>query len=289
MRPHPLSPDGVYLVVGQGLDPADYIHLSDQAKNHQKVERWWKRKFREAILEAAGRALTDLAMEVELDPTDFDFESLVVENAIEAMRAGLKKPRVNSKHLAGPKPGLKRIFQMWDQWRKKPSKAQQKNADHIKKTFLHTVKEFWKTHSADFRRGAVYDLEAVKHAFREKAAIPIARADTIVQTETCRFYVSAIETMYKNVPSISHYLFAAILDKRTTKFCTDFTKGGRHGLIYTKGTILFEKNSPPCHWNCRSTILPLSLSNPRHRKLIEDQARQAENRSPAPLPRGWNA
>lgn len=295
LSPHPElaprvrpTPKDVFLIIGPGLSASDYTQLSDQARNHDKVERAFKKKFKDAIFEAAFRALDSLAAGEELNLDEFDFESLVVENAIGAMAAGLKKPRVESKHLARPNKSLRTIFQMWDRWRKKPSKQQKKNASDIKKVFLHTVQSFWKAHSHDFRRGDTYDMTAVREEFTKRAKIPIARANMIVQTSTSSYYNKAIVDLYKNAESITHYLFAAILDRRTTKWCCEYQKGGRHGLIYKKGAKVTKREVPAIHWNCRSTFLPLSISNPKHRILILDKARLRENHKPTPLPKGWN-
>lgn len=284
MKPAPshLSPNGIRLLLGDILDTEDYYRLSDQAITHQKVERKWKRKFRESIFEAAFRALDDLAQTGELNEDNFDFDGLVVENAIDAMAAGLKKPRLVPTKLA-KKPALHTIFEMWDRWRKKPSTAQKKNGTDIKKLFLHTVQQFWKTNSGEFRRGDTYDMQAAKDAFAKRARIVVARADMIVQTESCRNYVAAIQILYKSVDSITHYLFVSILDKRCTAWCKT-----RAGLVYKKGTEIQIRELPPIHWNCRSTILPLSPSNPKHKLLIDDRNRKRENRTCAPLPRGWN-
>jgi SPP1 gp7 family putative phage head morphogenesis protein len=42
-----------------------------------------------------------------------------------------------------------------------------------------------------------------------------------------------------------------------------------------------------CHWNCRSEILPLTIHNPSHLKLIRDASRQRRNNRCEPLPAGW--
>lgn len=275
----PYSPASIRLKLKLDLDDYDYVFLSLQVKGIDAVEKRYKRAFREAIFEAASRALDDLAQN-DFDPDDFDFQNLIVNHAIDAMKAGMKRPKPVPIRLA--RPSLASIFQMWDKWRAgKISARQKKNAKDIKQTFLNAVQQFWKKHSEDFRRGDVYDMQGVKDAFHKRAKIPIARADTIVQTEGTRFFNESIKTIYDEADGVTHWFMAAIRDARTTKWCKT-----RDGLVYRKDKY-YDDLPPPLHWNCRTQILPLSISNPKHRKIIEDKRRWRENHSCEPLPRGW--
>jgi SPP1 gp7 family putative phage head morphogenesis protein len=287
----PLSVASIRLKLKDLLDESDYVELSEQAKSAQRVESKYRRIFREAIFEASFRALDDLA-QGKLRESDFDFTPIVVSHAIDSMRAGLRRPRpIPSRMSAGKKRApVQTIFELWDKWRKgKLTRQQKKNASNIKKSFLFGVQEFWKKNSDDFRQGDSFDMTAAKEAFVKRAKIPVARADLIVNTETTRYYNESIRKLYDGAEGVTHYLFVAIRDRRTTKWCCDFRKGGRDGLVYKKGDAVTDRETCPCHWQCRSQFLPLSPSNPKHLKLISDESRWRANNKPFPLPRGWNS
>lgn len=74
---------------------------------------------------------------------------------------------------------------------------------------------------------------------------------------------TAIETTIQHTASWVHfkvasmfhdrYIWVSVLDSRTTQICRD-----RNGQIYE-----FRNGPrPPAHWNCRSTILPISVERP---------------------------
>jgi SPP1 gp7 family putative phage head morphogenesis protein len=109
------------------------------------------------------------------------------------------------------------------------------------------------------------------------------RGNMIVATETTRYFNQARQAFYDEVPSVTHYLFIAIRDHRTTKWCKS-----RNGLVFEKGTELFKRNRPPTHYNCRSEIVPLNRFNPRHKAMIDDKSIQAKNNKMEPLLPGWN-
>ena len=284
----PLSPQAIQLRLNFiGYD--DCVRLSGEAKRAKRVEEHYRRVFKEAIYSMAGKALTDLA-DGDFDPDHYDFSPLIVNHAIDSMKAGLEKPRpVPYARLSAKKNPLSSIFEMWDRWRKgKLTNSQKRNAANIKRTFLHSVQEYWKKNSANFRRGDVYDMTGVKEGFVHAAKITTSRADMIVNTETTRYFNDSIVKIYDQADGVTHYLFVAIRDRRTTKWCTGYNKGGRDGLVYVKGDEVTRREQCPCHWNCRSQFLPLSPSNPIHLKLIQSAPRQRANNSPFPLPRGWN-
>lgn len=276
------SPAHIQLLLGNvKLDQEDYICLSRQTKAIESVENKYKRELKQRIFDFSKKGINALALGLSLEDLEFDFESIMVEHAIASMRVAAKgKNSVTDIHLSKA-DGLKKIFKQWEAWRKKPSAQQKKDADHLKRTFIHSLKKFWESYSKDFLSGAAYDLSGLENAFVKRVKMPVARAKTIVQTETTRYFNDGIKDLYSKADGVTHYLFAAIRDKRTTEWCND-----RNGLVYRKDKK-YSDIPPPIHWNCRSQILPLSPSNPKHLKLIEDQKRLRENNSPKPLPRGW--
>ena len=235
-------------------------------------------------------------------PKSVDFNTFFGEHAIESIALGIRtaEAREQVMHLphhyahklakAPPRSrvptSFKGLMEMWDLWRrKKPVNERQKIlSDKISKAYLKKVQSAWDKYSRAFRKGDEWTQLEVRAAIRAEAQTTYSRAKMIVQTETTFFYNQARVEVYNRSTDVTHYLFVAIRDSATTKWCNT-----RNGIVFTKGTKLFEKNQPPVHWNCRSELLPLSPHNPVHLRLINDMSKRAENVTLFPLPRGWNS
>lgn len=281
------------------LDGSDYARILIGENSAHQVEHIYQQRIEHAVLDAAARALAELETS-SFNPSRFDFLPIVLEHSVAAMAAGIRSAEGHYSRLhkfaEGGVPrarvprSLPELFNLWDKWRKGialPAR-QARNARVIKDVFLKTVHEFWKTHSDDYRKGRKFTQEEVRAELGMRARLPMARASMIVATETTVFYNTARRELYDQADGVTHYLFSAIRDRRTSKWCTGYQKGGRDGLVYRKGSPYLMRETPACHWNCRSTILPLSPSNPRHLVLIEDHRRARWSNSPTPLPTGWN-
>lgn len=198
-------------------------------------------------------------------------------------KLGIRYPRKMPKTLA-------EIMKLYDLWRKGQftPKKPKKEAEKIKKKYLDKAQSVWHSYSKHFREGEVYTQNEIRDRIKKEAQTTINRSKTIVRTETTKYYNQVRKTYYDESVDVTHYLFLAIRDRATTKWCTPkrtLGKRGRHGLVYKKDAL--SKEMPPCHWNCRSEIVPLTMENPSHRKLIEDPSIQRENVSCYPLPEGW--
>lgn len=55
---------------------------------------------------------------------------------------------------------------------------------------------------------------------------------------------------FQSTGAVQGYQYAAVLDDRTTPICE-----GLHGKIFLPGDVLV----PPAHWNCRSTLVPITV------------------------------
>lgn len=196
------------------------------------------------------------------------------------------------------KPRMPKSFRdlqsMYDRYRrtKKLPPGLKKIATDIKRDYLKKTKEIWRTHSEAFREGDDATQENVLREIQEAAGGAESRAKTIVRTETTNYYNQTRRKIYDQSDAVTHYLFLAIRDQATTKWCTDKVvdgKRGRHGLVYKKGDPLTAQETPACHWNCRSEMVPLTPYNPRHLQLIEDEELQRRNNKCAPLPKGWRS
>ena len=177
------------------------------------------------------------------------------------------------------------LRRLWDYYRKKGKMPprQEELARRVKRAFLDKAQEIFKKHSEDFRAGDVYDRKVAYDAMARRFAEPFARAKMTVETETTRYYNATRRQIYDASPDVTHYLFVAVRDHATTEWCKT-----RHGLVYAKGDPLLERETPPIHWNCRSEVLPLTMQNEQHKRMIENRKRWRRNNTCAPLPPGWN-
>lgn len=205
-------------------------------------------------------------------------------DVIEARLSAAKKPPI-------PR-SLRELKEVFDRYRKsgRLPKGLKDMADQIKKQYLKKTQSIWRKYSEDYRNGDVATQEDVIRKVKRAVDAVEPRAKTIVRTETTNYYNDMKREIYDESDAVTHYLFLAIRDQGTTKWCTDRVQGGkrgRHGLVYSKGDPLTAQETPACHWNCRSEMVPLSPYNPRHAKLIADQSLNRRQHTCHPLPEGW--
>lgn len=211
----------------------------------------------------------------------------VTEEAIRSVKNPVKKTKAD---LAKPPKGrmprtLKGLMELWDEWRARTyiPPREREFAKRVKTEYLKKIRSVWEKESYAFRTGKTTKDDVIQKV-QEASKSSHARAKLIVETETTRYYNSTRKAIYDLSNDVTHYLFIAIRDQRTTKWCKT-----RDGLVYEKGSDFLKRETPPCHWNCRSEIVPLTPMNPSHLKLIHDKSIQRGNRKPEPLPKGWNA
>jgi SPP1 gp7 family putative phage head morphogenesis protein len=85
------------------------------------------------------------------------------------------------------------------------------------------------------------------------------RLNTIVRTNFNDAYNQGRLAMYndKNVNDyIAAYQYSAILDDVTTDFCREYD-----GKVYEKDDPIWSSITPPNHYNCRSTIIPVFIDD----------------------------
>lgn len=282
--------------------------LAASARSAQRMERVWQQRFDYFLKELDEKIFAQLVERGQflLDTNQIDFLPLLLDftfavtelglaSAETALRAGeMPVPKRVERPLtkmAGRKRRTWRIprtlaelKELYDAYRKKKlvPVRQQRMAEEIKQAYIKRCQSVWEKYGKEFREGEVYSRGSVTRILRQKGDMARARANMIVQTETTYYYNNARRQVYDASSDVSHYLFVAIRDKATTKWCRT-----RQGLVYAKGDPLLKQETPPCHWNCRSEILPLTAYNPRHRQLIEDSSRARRNNRCEPLPKGW--
>lgn len=287
-----------------GAKHARFIAL--QARKQDKFESEWEVRSEAEVKKVHQKCIEKLLETGDLNSIkkDVNFRDMVFQHYFYSVAAAmgvaeselefLKDPNVRMS--APPKvqipKTLETLRRMWDEYQKKGKMpARQKDlAEKIKQQYLKKVADVWRKYSEPFRSGDVFNQEAAKTKFEEAAKVTQSRAKTIVNTETTNYYNETRRTIYDQSDAITHYLFLAIRDQATTKWCSEHKvdgKRGRHGLVYKKGDPLTQKETPAIHWNCRSEMVPLTPFNPRHRKLIEDEKMHRRNNVCHPLPKGW--
>jgi len=292
---------------------SDHARLLARFANQQdKIESQWRAKFRAFIERINERIAEQLAQGKSMDeimtPTfikSMGFEDAIFQHFLEVSSSAIRTATHEEEFISIRKPkrlakppkmkvpkSLRDLQQMYDDYRKKGflPKRQQKIAEQLKKQYLKKVQDVWRKVSVDFREGEVPSQEKARKVMEEASRGAKARAKTIVETETTNYYNKVRREYYDQSDAVTHYLFLAIRDQATTKWCSDKVsqgKRGRHGLVYEKGDPLTDRETPAIHWNCRSEMVPLSPFNPRHKELIENKRMYRANHSCHPLPKGW--
>ena len=277
--------------------------LLANAKKIDKIESTYRKKARKT-LRTLDEWMADYMLRYREVPKDVPIEivrqflmDMYLETATEAVEQSQQELGVvgEKAHLGGKRwPGsLKKIQEIYDKWRRTKviPKRQKEVAEAITKAYVKKCQEVWKEHSEDFIQGRVADQEEALKVIKSASDGVYSRAKMIVDTETTTYYNQTKRDYYDGVEAVTHYLFLAIRDQRTSKWCTDRTtdgKRGRHGLVYAKGDPLTVQETPSIHWNCRSEMVPLVQQNPRHKKLIEDSSKHRRSHQCYPLPKGWN-
>lgn len=287
------------------LGRESWDNLKNASKVAQSLEAKHRAQFERIFKELDAKCLEALAEGRSLPEIDFGWlltvqKYRVIREALEVAESQKEFKKKTDVSLAKiPKNrmprSLKELTFWWDEIksRKTVGRAEKKYAEELKKNYLKKVKSVWEHVSGDFREGKdsagkpVANQNEAKDYFKREMAATHGRANTIVNTETTRHYNQARVEFYDQSEDVTHYLFLAIRDSRTTKWCCDYHSGGRHGLVYTKGTEVFRKEMCPCHWNCRSEMVPLTMLNPNHARIINDYHRRREYHTPYPLPPGW--
>lgn len=300
------------------LSDRDVKRIENNARIAETIERRWLVKTDGLFAGIIDRTLDTVERTGELPRFDWMQDLIgahLLEHELESTLAAIKTvtPAEYVRARAPRWPtDIAKIRVMWDRWKKNgrlPGRTQ-KQAAAIKILYIRRIQAMWQARGRQFIEGApkvvdyagtdvnkvnteteegvvwnpdAFDREAARRAFEKEAKVSRSRARTIVETETTRYYNSARVSIYSAIETVVGYLFVAVRDHATTKWCRS-----RNGVVFAKGTPLMKKNTPPCHYNCRSEFLPLSRLNPAHRKLLEDASKRAENVKLVPLLPGWN-
>lgn len=279
------------------LDVGTLHRLAKSEEQAQKLEVKYTIKV-EQTMECVMRN-TLISLEEGRKPDLKELEKVLSENIYETILKGFysafseedleKRRRLSS---GGVPKWFEILRKRYDKYRKQGELPPKQKAayERIKKEYLEKCKTAWDRYGESFRTGNAESRVAAENEIREAAGSAASRAKTIVRTETTSRYNETRKEYFDRSPDVSHYLFLAVRDQRTTCWCTQRTingKRGRHGLVYAKDDPLCDQECPACHWNCRSTMVPLTRFNPSHLKLIENKSIQRRNVTCFPLPEGW--
>jgi len=267
------------------------------AKDLDSVESKWRKIWLDELKSLTEWIIDKAQRTGQLDLAYVDFTKIAMEHSLDVMQKALddsvdflpepEEARL-AKSKAPPRASVPTSFRalriLWDKFRKKKyiPPRQRAIAERVKKAYLHRVQAEWVKHGDKFRSGEVAVRTEAVAAIMKGADVGYVRAKMIVETETTYYYNKTRRAVFDKSPDVSHYLFMAIRDHRTTEWCKS-----RHGLVYAKDDPLLKKEQPPVHWNCRSELLPLTELNPTHKKLIDDPARRRRNRKCKSLPPEW--
>lgn len=302
-----MNPLNHNLAILKRLDSGTLYRLKNSSAKAQKLENIWVARVKDHFKDKSEYIIKALeegrGIERELQKEIQDlFVKHYFETAIEGMRSAaneepeLKQPqrRLAKFPVIKIPNSLKDLMKLYDQWKKGryTPKRPKALAEKITKQYLKRVHSVWEKHSEDFRKGDAFTQAEVKKKIQSLAETTSNRASTIVRTETTNYYNEARKELYDQSKDVTHYLFLAVRDAATTRWCTPGTiegKRGRHGLVYAKTDPLCDQERPGCHWNCRSEYVPLTPLNPSHKKLIEDKSLQRRSHQCYPLPKGWKS
>lgn len=272
----------------------EIVHL---AKKTHRIERQYVNKIDE---------LWDYLFEISFDQVrhgnvpDIEraFTSLFMEHYLDTTEAAVdsvKKSKLTQ--LARTPKSLRDLMKAWDLWRnkKQPTKYKKKQAEQIKKAYLDKLQKTWGKYREDWESGDV-DKDEIKRKIKKEAETTKARANTIIETETTKYWNQTRVDMYKDATFVTHYLYLPIRDMATTPWCYPGVRQhdrvnrsglrGRGLLVYSKDDREIEKICPS-HWNCRSELVPLTPANTRHKKMIDDKTMARRNHKCVPLPQDW--
>lgn len=294
------------------LDERDVRQIEDNARIAERIEQRWRLRVR-AMFERMNERVLDAIVSHNGSPSWGNLGAVLFRDAADLFLQHEFETTVAAANTVGSPDYVRaarapkwpndtvRIRAQWDQWRrtgKLPGKTREQAAA-VKVLYIRHIQTLWQKRGNEFIRGTpktlgfdeagmiwnpdAFDREKAKKAIEDEALVSRARASTIVETETTRYYNTTRVNAFNAMDNVVAYYFVCVRDHATTPWCLS-----RRHAVFTKGSALLSKNTPPCHWNCRSELLPLSKNNPAHRRLLDDPKLRAETRTFVPLPPGWN-
>lgn len=283
--------------LAEHLDAEDITRLTASAQRIDRIEQEHVRRFESFFASLELEAVNALERD-ELPSIDADqiFSMLLehwrdtTEAAIQSTGGGVEVvgdtvvKLARKKIKSGAPTNMRELRELYDYFRTnaRAAKRYRQQAEQIKRLYLKRIQELVKERSREFNAGAAVKRDELALEVKKKIATAWARTKTTLETESTRNYNNTRRGIYDLSPDVTHYLFVAIRDFATTKWCRS-----RDKLVYKKGDPLLDKETPPIHWNCRSELLPLTPQNPVHLKLIKNKTMARRSHRCEPMPPGW--
>lgn len=213
----------------------------------------------------------------------------VVEQAYHASQIAknVQKPHIVKKNLAAGRtygiprrlPSLVKFFAdkgTWPVMRKRARRI----VKALRRTYFQKLDKKFAEIGPQLQNGEK-TVEEVKKELRQAWKATKPRVETIFRTETTNYFNKIQVSFFDGDEDIIGFLFQANRDSATTSICQ-----ARHGLVYRPGTKLLKENTPACHYNCRSELIPLA-NIPQNLTMLKDPSRDPSKRKVPPLPPGW--
>ena len=223
-----------------------------------------------------------------LDPIAETFYKRVITEGWKSAQAEAKELPGPMKHRLAemPKAGVKPLRFLVDLFSDKKTwgtilRRKQFLVDRLRRGYLRKLKQRFNEVVPRLLTGKA-SPEEVKSELAKTWEASRARVENIFRTETTKYFTETQLSYFNGEPGIIGYLFDSGRDSGRSGWCKS-----RHGLIYRPGTALLRENKPPCHWNCRSHLVPL-VDTEHNRRMLEDPERDPEKRQVVPLPASWN-
>jgi len=296
--------------LGELLEQTDIVRLTASVEKIDKVEQKHARIFERVIDAISEQCADNIAQDRPLPSASdidhvlfvhfldlwFDTTAAGIEEAgaVETVGETIVKLAQRKKIKKRVPRNMRELRELYDYFRRNPKEARRfrEQAEAVRKLYLQKINRYVRERTGALERGAEKSETKAPHRkatrnevvaeIKKKVAIVYARAKTTIETETTRNYNNTRRGIYDLSPDVTHYLFVAVRDFATTKWCKS-----RDKLVYRKGDPLLDKETPPIHWNCRSELLPLTPQNPVHLKLIENKEMARRAHKCEPLPPGW--
>jgi len=215
-----------------------------------------------------------------------DFYRSVIESAFHSCDEEMRIERRGRKRLAklpmGLPKDLRSLEQVFRDKRYWPRimKRSEVLTDRMRRQYKQKLRRKFGELMPLIRDGEVTMKEA-KDMMMSSWQASKSRVETVFRTETTNYFGRTQTAYYEDNPEIIGFLFDSVRDSSRTPICRS-----RHGLVYRPGTRLLAENTPACHWNCRSHLIPL-VNIPRNIKMLEDPQRDPSKRKVVSLPKGW--
>ncbi len=253
------------------LSAEDVRRIEDNARIAEHVEQLWLMKLDVLLGELTKRIIDRLERDGDFvvpDDIETKFGEFFLNHELatvtaaartimpaEYVRAASSEGKDNKKW---PSDSI-RIREQWDEFRRtgKLPGHTAKAASNIKVIYIRRIQQWWQKAGRDFITGEpkakgenaegviwnrdAFDRAAAVRSIQREMGVPRARARTIVETETTRYYNTTRVNTYNQIDSVVGYLYVIVRDAGTTKWCRS-----RAGMVLMKGSRILGKNTPPC-------------------------------------------